>query len=74
MLQILRFLIAVSVPFSLSAQDDAATAFGARGNERQRDEQEGGSPKICFRAVEAKTPSDGHAHSHNQAANYPPLP
>jgi acetyl esterase/lipase len=29
-LQILRFLIAVSVPFSLSAQDDAATAFGAR--------------------------------------------
>lgn len=30
MLQIFRFLIAVSVPFSLSAQDDAATAFGAR--------------------------------------------
>lgn len=30
MLQIFRFLIAVSVPFILSAQDDAATAFGAR--------------------------------------------
>lgn len=30
MLQIFRFLIAVFVPFSLSAQDDAATAFGAR--------------------------------------------
>lgn len=29
-MQIFRFLIAVSVPFSLSAQDDAATAFGAR--------------------------------------------
>ena len=29
-MQIFRFLIAVSVPFSLLAQDDAATAFGAR--------------------------------------------